>query len=117
MQLTHDRWLIPARQCELPGRDLVPSTVLHARRELTFLVLASLVLVATITLPLFLNGTVVDLGGAFDLEQPLELTIGLVIFPIALVGAQLVCELFGARRTDALAFVGVLGSAAIVALA
>ena len=115
--LTHDRWLIPARQCELPGRDLVPSTVLHARREWTFLILATLFLVATVTLPLFLGGTVVDLGELFGLEQSFELSIGIMIFPVALVAAQLVCELYGARRADALAFVGALASVAIAGIA
>ena len=110
VQLTHDRWLIPARQCELPGRDLVHANVLHARREWTFLILASVFLVTTVTLPLFLTGTIVDLGAA-------ELTFGIVMFPIALVMAQLVCELFGAHRTDALVVMGVVASAAVVALA
>ena len=50
--VTRDPWLVPARQCELPGRDLVSAAVLHARRESVFLAFASLVLTATIALPL-----------------------------------------------------------------
>lgn len=114
---THDRWLIPARQCEMPGRDLLPATALHARRESTFLLLASFVLTATIALPLFANGTVVDLGGALGLEQRAELTFGVLVFPIALLISQLVCELYGARRTYALVSAAMFAGAAIVAIA
>lgn len=115
---TPDRWLIPARQCELPGRDLLSAAVLHARRESTFLVLAALVLTATIALPLFVHGAVVvDLGAALQLAQPVELTLGVVVFPISLLAAQLVCELFGTRRAYAVVLMAVLAALATFALA
>lgn len=115
---THDRWLVPTRQCELPGRDLVAAAVLHARRESTFLVLASLVLTATIALPLFVHGAVVvDLATALQLAQPAELSFGVVVFPISLLAAQLVCEVFGARRTYVVVLMAVLAGIATFALA
>src|SRR5215467_6435790 len=101
--MTPDRWLLPTRQCELPGRDLVPPSVLHGRRETTFLVLATLFLAATIALPLFAGGTVIDFSTALGLEPKLELPLGVIAFPIALLAGQLACELFGTRRADALA--------------
>ena len=113
-----DRWLLPSRQYELPGRDLVSPTVLHGRREATFLVLATMFVVATIALPLFAaSTTVVDLGALLSLERPLELGLGVIAFPLALVTGQLVCELFGARRSDALALIGGVASLALVVLA
>lgn len=115
--VTRDPWLVPARQCELPGRDLVAAAVLHARRESMFLAFASLVLTATIALPLFVHGTVVDLGTALRLEQPVELTFGVVVFPVALIVSHLICEIFGARRTFAVALAAVLASTSIFALA
>lgn len=111
-----DPWLIPTRQCELPGRDLLPAAVLHARRESLFLVLASLVLVATIALPLFVSGVAIDLNEVLELGRPAELTFGVVVFPVALIAAQLVCEIFGARRTYAVVLASLLASTAILAL-
>lgn len=115
--VTRDPWLVPTRQCELPGRDLLPAAVLHARRESVFLVFASLVLTATVALPLFVGGTVIDLGVVLPIGQSAELTFGVAVFPIALIACHLVCEIFGARRLYALMFVVVLASMAVFALA
>ncbi len=112
-----DRWLLPGRQYELPGRDLLAAAALHARRESMFLVFATLILTATIALPLFSSGTVLDLGGALRLPQTAELTFGVAVFPVAILVSQLVCELYGSRRAYALGFAAVFACAAVAALA
>ena len=112
-----DRWLLPGRQYELPGRDLLAAAALHARRESMFLVFATLILTATIALPFVSSGTVLDLGGALRLPQTAELTFGVAVFPVAILVSQLVCELYGSRRTYALGFAAVFASAALAALA
>ncbi|MFT3695499.1 MAG: hypothetical protein QM831_20355 [Kofleriaceae bacterium] len=90
---------------------------LHARREGSFLLLASLFMLATLALPLwFTSSYVVDISGLpFDLAGATDLTIGVLVFPIALIVGQLVCELFGARRAGMLALAGTLGSIAVIA--
>ncbi|HEY0251177.1 MAG TPA: hypothetical protein VGC41_06600, partial [Kofleriaceae bacterium] len=117
MQTYDDRWLLPSRQSELPGRSLVAVDRLHARREGSFLLLASLFLLATLALPLwFASSWVVDISDLpFDLAGATELTIGVLVFPVALIIGQLVCELFGARRAGMLTLVATLGSIAVIA--
>ncbi|MEO8550062.1 MAG: VUT family protein [Kofleriaceae bacterium] len=114
--MNDDRWLLPSRQSDLPGRDLIAPTTLHARREGTFLVLAALFLVATIALPLwFASSWVVDLSGLpFDIAGATELTVGVIVFPVALIVGQLVCEIYGTRRAGMLVLMGTLASLAIV---
>lgn len=114
--MTDDRWLLPSRQSDLPGRDLVAPTTLHGRREGTFLVCAALFLLATIALPLwFASSWVVDLSSLpFDIAGATELTVGVIVFPIALIVGQLVCELYGTRRASMLVLMGTLASLAVV---
>lgn len=114
--MNDDRWLLPSRQSDLPGRDLIAPTTLHGRREGTFLVLAALYLVATLALPLwFASSWVVDLSGLpFDIAGATELTVGVIVFPIALIAGQLVCELYGTRRAGMLVLMGTLASLAVV---
>jgi uncharacterized PurR-regulated membrane protein YhhQ (DUF165 family) len=115
-RMNDDRWLLPSRQSDLPGRDLIAPTTLHARREGTFLVLAALFLVATIALPLwFASSWVIDLSGLpFDIAGSTELTVGVLVFPIALIVGQLVCAIYGTRRAGMLVLMGTLASLAIV---
>ena len=78
--------------------------------------LASLFLIATIGLPLwFASQWVVDLSDlSIDVAGATELTIGVLVFPIALVVGQLVCELYGARRGGMLVLVGALASLLVI---
>lgn len=117
MQTYDDRWLLPSKQSDLPGRELLAVDRLHARREGSFLVLASLFLLATLALPLwFASSWVVDISALpIDVAGASELTIGVLVFPIALLVGQLVCELFGARRAAMLALAGTLASLALIA--
>jgi uncharacterized PurR-regulated membrane protein YhhQ (DUF165 family) len=121
MNANADRWLLPSRQTEIPGHDLVAATKLHGRREGTFLVLASLFVLATIALPLwFTSQWVVDLGDLpLDLSalrlSSTELTLGVLVFPLALVVGQLVCELFGTRRAGMLVLIGAVTSLLVIA--
>jgi uncharacterized PurR-regulated membrane protein YhhQ (DUF165 family) len=116
MYTNDDRWLLPSRQSDLPGRDLVAPTLLHGRREGTFLVLAALFLLATLALPLwFASSWVLDLTQVpIDLAGATELTVGVLVFPLALVVGQLVCELYGTRRAGALVLVGTVASLLVV---
>jgi len=114
--MNHDRWLLPSRQSDLPGRDLIAPTTLHGRREGTFLVLAVVFLVATIALPLwFASSWVVDLSVLpLHIAGAPELTVGVLVFPIALIVGQLVSEIYGTRRAGMLVVMGTLASLAIV---
>jgi uncharacterized PurR-regulated membrane protein YhhQ (DUF165 family) len=109
-----DRWILPSRQSDVPGRDLVADEILHGRREGTFLALVTLYLVATLAVPLFAaRRVVIDLGDVLNID-PLQLSLGVLMFPIAICAAQLVCELYSSRRAGALVLAGALASFAIV---
>src|SRR5258708_18471224 len=104
-----DRWILPTRQSDLPGRDVVAHDTLHGRREATFLALVSLYLVATIALPMFAAGQiVVDLGDLLNLHppSPLQPSLGVLLFPPPLFAARLVCALFTGPRAGALVIAG-----------
>ena len=111
-----DRWLLPSRQSDLPGRDLLAPSQLHGRREGTFLALASLFLIATIALPLwFASSWVIDLTGLpIDLANATELSIGVLLFPLALLVGQLVSELYGTRRAAMLVLAATVASLAVI---
>ncbi len=109
MSVNADRWLLPSRQTELPGRDLVATSTLHGRREGTFLILASVFLIATIGLPLwFASQWVIEIRGAT------ELTLGVLAFPLAIIIGQLVCELYGTRRASMLVSIGTIASLLVI---
>ncbi len=116
MNANADRWLLPSRQTEFPGRDLLAPTALQGRRESTFLVLSALFLIATIGLPLwFASQWVVDLTDLpIELAGATELAVGVLVFPLALVVGQLVCELYGTRRAGVLVLVGAIASLLVV---
>jgi len=82
-----------------------------------FLIFAALVVTATVAVPLLADGTVVDLGTALRLTRPAQVAFGILVFPIALLVSQLVCELYGARRNYALGFAAIFASTAIASLA
>ncbi|MEO8839950.1 MAG: VUT family protein [Kofleriaceae bacterium] len=111
-----DRWLLPSRQSDVPGRDLIAPARLHGRREGTFLALASLFLIATLALPLWFASTwVIDLTGLpIDLAGATELSIGVLLFPLALIVGQLVTELYGARRAGMLVLAATVTSVAVI---
>jgi uncharacterized PurR-regulated membrane protein YhhQ (DUF165 family) len=118
-----DRWLLPRRQTEYPGRDVVPEARLHGRREATFLVLAALFLVATSALVVLGTSRVVDVSAlvaslGLDVELPLAMLVplGVVPFAVSFVASALVCQLFGRRRAAVLVGVGLFASLALAAL-
>jgi uncharacterized PurR-regulated membrane protein YhhQ (DUF165 family) len=86
------------------------------RSELPFVVLAALFVGATIALPLwFASSYVADLTQVpIDLAGATELTLGVLVFPLALIMGQLICELYGTRRAMMVTLVGTLASAGIV---
>jgi hypothetical protein len=106
--------LLPSQQSDVPGRDLIAAPRLYDRREGTFLALALLFLLATVALPLwFASSWVVDLTG-LPIAVVGELSIGVLVFPVALLIGQLVCELYGARRASMLVLATTLVSFAVV---
>ena len=124
MTWDEDRWLLPRRQTEYPTWDLVSEATLHGRREATYLVLATILLV-TLT-PLLWLGTshVIDLGTVLatwfpELELPIamQLPFGVVPFALGLIAVLLACELYGRRRAAALVGVGLGASLALIGLA
>src|ERR1700755_1724482 len=86
------------------------------RSELPFVVLAALFVGATIALPLwFASSYVADLTQVpIDLAGATELTLGVLVFPIALIMGQLICELYGTRRAMLVTLFGTIASAGIV---
>lgn len=86
------------------------------RSELPFVVLAALFVGATIALPVwFASSYVADLTQVpIDLAGATELTLGVLVFPIALIMGQLICELYGARRAMIVTLFGTAASAGLV---
>ena len=106
--------LLPSQQSDVPGRDLIAAPRLYDRREGTFLALASVFVLATLALPLWFASTwVVDLTG-LPINVVGELSIGVLVFPLALLIGQLVCELYGARRAGKLVLATSLVSFAVI---
>jgi hypothetical protein len=116
MTIPHDdRWLLPRRQGEYPGWDLVAEETLHARREATFLVLAALFLVTCATLVAFGTTRIIDpapilavLAPGVALPLTLAIPFGVLPFALAALALTLVCELYGRRRAMVLFGVGLL---------
>jgi uncharacterized PurR-regulated membrane protein YhhQ (DUF165 family) len=120
---SQDRWLLPRRQTEYPARDLLPEAQLHGRRELTFLSLAALYLVAITTFIVLGTSRVIDVSAvvarvAPGYEAPVALVVPLGVLPFAVsfIASALTCELFGRRRASALVWVGNVATVAIVGL-
>jgi uncharacterized PurR-regulated membrane protein YhhQ (DUF165 family) len=118
-----DRWLLPRRQTEYPARGLLPEATLHRRREVTFLVLAAVFLVTTATLILLGTGRAVDLAAllarvapSLEPRRALLVPLGVIPFAASFAAAALACELFGARRTSVLVWVGLFAGAGLAAL-
>ncbi|HEY8142483.1 MAG TPA: VUT family protein [Kofleriaceae bacterium] len=106
-----DRWLLPSRQREYPSRRVLSEGHLHARREATFLVLAGTFLLAAAMLPVLGTTRVLDLSellGGVELPIALLLPVGVLAFPLSFTAIDLVCELWGRRRANALVMVGLV---------
>jgi uncharacterized PurR-regulated membrane protein YhhQ (DUF165 family) len=123
MQTEQDPWLSPSRQSDYPGRPTLVEEWLHARREGTFLVLAATFLVATVALPILGTIRVIDVADmissvAPDRELPVNLLLpfGVLVFPLAFVAFDLVCDLYGRRRASALLATAAIASFALIAL-
>lgn len=120
---SHDRWLLPRRQTELPARGLLPEETLHHRRELTFLALAALFLTTSCALVMLGASRVVDVSAVLarvapGIELPTALLVPLGVLPFAasFIAVSLVCHLLGRRRARALVGVGVIAVIALVGL-
>src|SRR5690349_9313986 len=108
-----DPWLLPTHQSEDAYRDALPESRLHGRREGTFLFLTALFLMAVI-LPITLGANqLIDLGYTLSRIIPdreplvsLGLPVGALVVPLGLVAVQLVCELYGRRRANAMVWAG-----------
>jgi uncharacterized PurR-regulated membrane protein YhhQ (DUF165 family) len=104
-------WYLP--QHELPGKDLISGPQLYARRERVFLVLATIFVAASSTLPLL---GVTRLYGATSLvrrigiEPPATLLVplGAFAFPLALLALNVVGALYGRRRAWSMVLAGML---------
>jgi uncharacterized integral membrane protein (TIGR00697 family) len=123
MDSLEDPWLLPSRQAEFFGRPELSEARLHRRRESTFLVLSMLFLVATATLPLLGASRIIDVAYAISSLVPgvsfaiaPELPVGVLVFPISFLAINLVCELYGRRRANALLLVGLIASFALTGL-
>ena len=123
MQTEPDPWLAQSRQSDYPGRPTLPEEWLHARREGAFLVLAATFLVATVALPILGTIRVIDFADVLsavapDRELPANLLLpfGVLVFPLAFVAFDLVCDLYGRRRASALLATGAIASFALIGL-
>lgn len=111
---TEARWLLPRQQTEYPAKDLVSEAVLHGRREATFLVLTTLVILAVTALLAF--GALIDPGTWWQVPIELRVPLGVLPGPLGLVALMLACELFG-RRATTLVWVAMFAAAAMTGLA
>jgi uncharacterized PurR-regulated membrane protein YhhQ (DUF165 family) len=112
-----ERWLLP--QSDYPSRPVLSESRLHSRRETSFLILVSTFLFASAMLPLLAAGKVVPLSRLLPgLSTPLDLAlpVGALLFPLAFVALNVVGELFGSRRSIALALASLLIQLGVVAL-
>ena len=123
MDSLEDPWLLPSRQADFLGRPQLAEARLHRRRETTFLFLAMLFLVATAAMPLLGAGSVIDVAYAISSVIPgvsfaigPALPIGVLAIPIAFLAINLVCELYGRKRANALLLIGLVGCLALTGL-
>lgn len=120
---SHDRWLLPRRQTEYPARELLPEAQLHGRRELTFLSLAALHLVAITAFVLLGASHAIDVSGVVARVAPtyaapvaLVVPLGVLPFAASFIASALAGELFGRGRASALVWVGHVAVAASIGL-
>lgn len=118
-----DRWLLPRRQTEYPAREMVAEARLHARREATFLALATLFVASLASLLLLGTAHVIDLSALIasivpDVELPTRLQLPLGVAPAALgfIAVMLGCELYGRRRAAALVVAGLFVAGALIGI-
>ena len=118
------RWLLPRHQTEYPTRDLISESTLHARRESTFLVLASLVLVATTAIVLSGTLRVIDVSALLasrfpdlQLDVAVALPLGMLPCALAFVAVLVVSQLYGRRRAGMLAWASLFAAGVAVGLA
>src|SRR5262245_4256750 len=120
MPTDRDRWLLPRQQTEYPARALLPEAILHGRREMTFLTLASLYFVATTVLVVLGFTRAIDLSALLAHIAPADqiratlLPLGVVPFALSFVASALICELLGRRRAGAVVLLGAVTSGATV---
>lgn len=91
--------------------DLHPieASVLHARRERVYLVLAGLFLGSMTMLNILGVSRFIDLSfEIFGLEIPMPLAIGVLPYPITFLCTDFISELYGRRRASFLVWVGLL---------
>lgn len=122
-EYSEDSWVLPSRQGEYPGRDVLGEATLHRRRERTFLALATLFVTATAAMIILGTSRVIDLSYAItslfpDVALPFELAlpVGVLAFPLSLLAVTLVCELYGRKRANALVVMGLTASLALAGL-
>jgi len=111
---TEARWLLPRQQTEYPARDLVSEAALHGRREATFLVLTTFVILGVTSL--LVSGVWIDPGMWWQLPVELRIPLGALPGPLGLVALMLACELYG-RRATTLVWAALFSAAAMTALA
>lgn len=118
-----DPWLSPTHQAESLTREVLPETRLHGRREGTFLAMVALFMIGVIV-PILLGASrALDMGGVvtrfapdYEPARPLWLAIGAVAMPLGFFAVNLVCEVFGRRRANAMIWIGLVTTLAMVAL-
>jgi uncharacterized PurR-regulated membrane protein YhhQ (DUF165 family) len=123
MSKQDDRWLLPRQQTEYPARDLIGEATIHARRETTFLALASIFLVTTTAMALLgasrvldVNALAASLAPDLDLGTRLALPFGMLPAAFGFLAVQLACELYGPRRASSLVWAGMFACAAAIGL-
>lgn len=120
---TRERWLLPRKQTEYPGRDLLPESTLHGRREATFLVLSAMFFVATTALLLLGASRVIDASAllarvAPSVELSTALLVPLAVVPLAVsfIAGAMTHDLFGRKRATALLWTGFFACLALIGI-
>lgn len=118
-----DPWLSPTHQAESATREVLPESRLHGRREGTFLALVALFMTGVIT-PIVLGASrVIDLGAVvswvapdYEPASPVLLPLGALAVPLAVFAIQVVCEVYGRRRANAMIWIGLVTTLVMVGL-
>ncbi len=94
----------------------IEASVLHARRERVFLVLAGLFLGSMTMLNILGTSRFVDLTFEFaGVTIPMALAIGVLPYPVTFLCTDFISELYGQRRANFLVWVGLLLNLWVVA--
>ena len=103
--------LLPTQQRSYADLPQLPMEILLRRRELVFLIVAGLFLGTLAVLNIVGVTRFVDLSfdiPVLDWHIPMDVAVGVLPYPITFLCTDLICELYGKRRSTWVVYVGLL---------